>query len=193
MRTVLANLLLRQGCARRPLTAKCIAAAALLILPSLTACSGVRTSGNPDFSLGAASTYAWSPTSPSEGSNDAELPWDEFASAIGDGLRARGLEAVSAAEADVLVLLDLAIQERLKNNDPYFNLVVAERYEEGLLTLELQRRGKPEDNWIGERRHRLRTTAETFGGGLSTDWNKLDGPRDWRVAELVEQTLSRLP
>jgi len=123
----------------------------------------------------------------------AELPWDEFRAAITHELEARGLQVADTEEADVYVEATIEIEVVMQQNDPNFELYVAERYERATLALELTRAEDPDIEWSATRRQRLRYVAHTMGGLAGAQWSPVEEERHWELPDVVRSIFARLP
>ena len=160
-----------------------------------TACSSVQTTKYSDFRTSPDLRYAWSDSTPTR-TLDADgnpLPWGEFRSAIEQVLEERGLRKVDAAEASVQLDADLSVAIRTRNNDPYFNLYVAERFEEATYRIEFRSSTTNAILWIGQCGHRLRFTERAKGGATALRWTTTNQQREWDVTGAVKRILDRLP
>jgi len=157
-------------------------------------CAGVRTEGDPSFRLEAGDSHAWIDDAPSVGEpGDEGDPRSDVVRAVDAELSRRGLQRTGASEANWLVSVDLAIEEKTRWNDPYFAAYAGQRYEEGTVAIEIRDAATREIAWRGEHTHILRYTARaavTYGG---TRWGDTNEKRDWRIAEVVERILDELP
>jgi Domain of unknown function (DUF4136) len=169
----------------------------LMALASLTACKSVVA--EPEGAPVDASTYVEFDT----------FAWDDRPAAREDGKPVLD-EAVSAAvkkqveaellelgiypaerkDASLLVSQALSVRTRQRSKDPYFTFYVAERWEEGLLTLEFRDARERSLVWRGRGRSELRVTAR--GNGVtSIRYTDTDEERKWPVAEMIDSILDQ--
>jgi len=175
--------------------------AALLLL---VACSPVRVESAPAFEPAAVESYAWSEASTLPSSDLAVETQAAETSAVDDPallarartavdeeLARRGIRKVDASQAAFLVQVSLGIETKVQQNDPYYSLFVAEKYEEGRLTIRLLDRATGAPAWSGECRQRLRYVARAFGG-MTLRFEPVDEPRDWQLERMASRILSKL-
>lgn len=169
-----------------------VVAAALLLACS---CAGVKTESAEGFSLGSIQTYAWR-TEPSlvadEFTSEDEVALESVRTAVAVELEALGLtEAEQRGEADALVVVRLQVTEQLQNNDRFFSLWVAEKWEEGTVLLELQEPASRRMLWRGEVRARIRYTARTMTS-TPPRWTPTGEKRRWETNRMVRRLSSEL-
>ena len=164
----------------------------LLLLP---ACRTVTTSGSWSGGLGEGQTFSWSPGSTGGDALSASrgLPVADFRRAVAAEFTKRGLREVDPTRADVFVDVELDIELQTRFNDPYDALYVAERYEEGIFTLELRSRTSIDEAWSGETRERLRFTARSLGGLTTLEWHPVEQERTWDHADAAKRLVSSIP
>jgi hypothetical protein len=160
---------------------------------ALFACAGVSTESEGEGDLAAYRTYAWAEDVP-----DAVDPEDgdlaaRVRTAVDAALAGRGLQEVGAGgTADLGVTWSREVAERVQRNDPYYSTHVAEKYEEGTLSVELVDAQTKAVVWRGLGRSRLRYTART-SGLHSAHFADTGEPRQWPVDDMVHAIFARLP
>lgn len=186
----------------RPRRVPAIAAVLLATLPAAllpSACSSVRVQGDPDLVLHEGDGYAWSGTMPDPqpegdgGGNGDGVPWRAFVDAVDAELAGRGLRSVDPAEADWRVEIDLRVALAMRENNPYFNPYVGERFEKGTLVLTVADAATGEVRWSAETERPLRDTERTMGGPTGAVWTPVDAERDWDVEDMAARVVRRLP
>ncbi len=156
-------------------------------------CSSVRVTSSPGFDFSAFDSFAWKQrpkieTAKSTPEDRAVLGRVERA--IEQKLSRLGVRETTPGQASVHVDATLGVELKIQNNDPYFALYVAEKYEEGMLRIRLLDPKSGDAIWSGEREHRLRYVSRTFGG-IKPEWHPTGEGRQWRVDQMVEQILQR--
>ena len=161
----------------------------LLLLLSMAACSSVQTAGDPAFEAYPGDRYAWS----APAFSGAGLPYHEFQAAIDDELAARGLRQAVDADADLLVRPVLGVEAKTRYNDPYFELYIADRYEEGTLGIQVLDARTASLVWSAETHLRLRFTERSMGGVSTMRWTPTGDERQWHIPDVAERLFQRFP
>lgn len=167
---------------------KALLAFAILLVGS--ACSSVQVEGDPDFALVPGSTFAWSIDR--DRPIESGVPYDEYLRAVIAEFGELEVQRATTATADYLVDLWVRVQVDVRENDPYFQLVVAEEFEEAIVRLEIHEGRSDELLWAGEVRHRLRFTRRSFGG-LPPRWEPVAEDREWFVQREIERLFGAIP
>lgn len=133
-----------------------------LLALALPACSGIGVTSDhaPGIDFAALETYAWKAPAPAEApagaASEDDLVRARIQRAVDRELAAKGLRAVPAAEASLLVLQHLRVAERYQINDPYYAYESVEEYEEGTLIIDLVDARTQKLVWRGTGESRLR-------------------------------------
>ena len=160
----------------------------LAIATLLASCANMDTQRDPNFDAASVRAFAWkSPPQVSDPTGESnERVIDDVRRTVTREFEARGIERVTAGKADVLVEVMLSVQVRLQENDPNFSLFIAEKWEEGTMTVRLLDPATDRTLWHGSCGHRLRYSARSLGGTVPT-FEPTGQRRDWRTEELVER------
>ena len=147
----------------------------------------------PGFDAAAVDTYAWSAPPRFVSTTQALDPslLERVRVAIDEELERIGTRRVDKHRASFLVEASLDLELETQSNDPYYSLYIAEKYEEGRLTVSLYDTRTSRLAWRGECRHRLRYVARTMGG-LSPRFVPTSEARDWQIEAMVERVVRRL-
>lgn len=139
-------------------------------------------------------TYAFAPRPAMSGTTAAdEQVLDRARDAADARLRAIGWQRAERSAADVLVSYRLGVEVKARTKDPYYApFYLAERYEEGQLTIALSDPHTQRTLWSGTGHHPLRVVSRGYGT-LGLTWKDADEERDWRIDEMVTQILDALP
>ncbi|MCR9244731.1 MAG: DUF4136 domain-containing protein [bacterium] len=181
----------------RPIRARHSRAAALLagaLAFLLAGCQSAWTEQASDFDFATMRSYAWrvEPTLlADERGPDDDLALKRLQQTIDSELRRLGVRPVAADQADMLVDARLTVTEELQRNDPNFALYVAEKYEEGGVSIEFLEPGTNRSLWFSQSRARLRYTARAVGSFAPT-FSKTDEERVWQVEPMVRKLLRPL-
>ena len=111
--------------------------------------------------------------------------------AVDRELAALGVPRAPSGEAAVLISYDLVVEEKHRNNDPYFDVHVAERYELGTMSVSIRDGASGEILWRASGTSELRTSAVVVGP-LAPKLEPTDHARDWRVDEKVGAIFAEL-
>jgi len=169
-----------------------IARATLVLAGLLLAgCARVRVESRTydRVAVEALETYAWE-TRPLEQVRDEVET--RLRRAVDEGLAARGLREAGAGEADAHLVRDVTFEIETRTADPWFWYAYADRYELGVLFLELSDAATGEPLWTGTARDRLRKVAQTIGT-LDVRFADVERAREWPVGAMVEALLEELP
>lgn len=164
--------------------------ALLVALLAAAGCASIEVEAQQLGPLDAASYRTWDWIDASSTASPA--PIAELRSAVERELSARGLQRLTAPEVDLLLDLDVSVETRTRQQDPYFNMYSVVRYEVGTLTLEVWHPESGELLWTGSGQSELRITAVPESS-MSTRLVDTDSPRDWKVARKVSKLLNQLP
>jgi len=178
---------------RRNPSAHGIRALSLGLLTLVASCSSVEIEGAPRFRAHPGDRFAWSAPPPEGAEGAQDLPLKEVREAVERALVERGLVVSPLEEALLFLRTRATVDVVLRENHPYYDMNVAERFEDGTLAIELRDRESGELLWRGSNTRRLRTVETTMGGAAATTWTRTDEVRDWPIEEEVERILDRLP
>ena len=176
----------------RPLTYGLLLAAALCT----AACSGVTVKAEEGEAAADAKydTYAVVPTVPPAdlaGTVVRELVLRQrMERAIDDQMAGMGIRRIPASAADLHVSFHTSIEMGEEKVDPYFTQHSTQRFETGVLRIDVFDRESGQRVWRGEGRTRLRETE--FGYGIDKLQYKPTGEeRNWRVQTTVKSVLAK--
>lgn len=169
--------------------------AAFAVLAGLLAgCSSVKTKTEGGFAPGVGATYLWvdeGDPSPAVAGLGKDVPWEALREAFDAGLQGRGLVKAEGSEANLKAQMFLGFEIVTRQNDPYFEFYIADRYEKVSLILVLS---DSEDGiWSGRDEHKLRYVEHALGGVIGENWIDAEQPRDWTVDEFVEGIIESVP
>ena len=77
--------------------------------------------------------------------------------------------------------------------DPNYSVYASEQYEVATITLEVYQRAARKLVWADQETLPLRTVARRFGRRLAEDWSETGDERRWRVDDMVDALVGRLP
>ncbi|MGC6489475.1 MAG: hypothetical protein ACON4Z_17650 [Planctomycetota bacterium] len=164
-----------------------------LALALLASCAGApRGVVDPGFDFGDVVSYAWKEAPRfAAGADDGELR--AFERRVERVLERRGIGLVEKRRAQVLLSGAIAIEERERQLDPNYSVHSAEKYELAVMTLEVYDRRRRALVWADDEPLPLRTVGRRFGRRLVEDWTPTGDDRRWRVDDMVDALLARLP
>lgn len=161
-------------------------------------CSGieVETQSAEDVDLSRFATYAWNPE-PNRfapevlGEEDLALR-TAIQQRVDAGLARRGYRKTGLFEAQMILDSAVSIDLRQSTRDPYFSTYAVEQYEEGKIALVVLDKETRRALWNGSATRNLRVLAR--GVGLQrVQLVPTEETRDWRLDEMVEKILARIP
>ena len=165
--------------------------AVLFLATGLASCSTVQTTQSPDYDFRDVRSYAWraEPSTAMSARSDDD-PWllARLKHATEREFSRHGVRQAPQDEASIWVEATLEVSTAQQNNDPYYSLHVAERYEEGWIVIEFYDPATQELLWRGELAHRIRYTERSFGG-LAPEFHPVAEPRNWLIEEIVERVM----
>jgi len=129
---------------------------------------------------------------PEQGSESLAELFRDIRLAVDENLAGRGLALELPERADVLLAQHVRIDRRVRNNDPSFGIVLAERVEEGTLTLEVTDRVTGELLWSGTGWLDLRIVARAMQPS-GTQLVAISRERDWKLPDTVGAILAEFP
>ncbi|MEQ8765366.1 MAG: DUF4136 domain-containing protein [Planctomycetota bacterium] len=178
--------MLRASVSRQGSTCAWIALACLSL-----ACSGTRveTQSTEGVQFGDSETYAWMV----EDAERDEVLALRVRQAVDQQLRELGWQQVDPEEAEVLVSQRTAIEERVEYQDPYYDTFVAEKYEEGEITIWLFDARTKARLWRGTGAAKLRKVARAVGLNEHQYAAVPREERAWPIATIVRDILTELP
>jgi hypothetical protein len=165
-----------------------------LLAITLAGCAGGPGPAS-DFDFGGVTTYAWKePASFGRGATDGEQgELADFERRVQRMLERRGIELVAKDRAQILLSGQILIDERTHELDPNYSVYSAERFEVAILSLEVYDRKNRKLVWTDDEESRLRTTGRRFGRRLVEEFSATDEVRRWRIYDMVDALLARLP
>lgn len=166
-----------------------------LVAAMAASCASVKIEGDADFRVEGGDTYYWDfpLVSDPSGLGQPGLPWDDFSNAIESELSLLGVERAPRAEARWRLRLDLDVEVKYQNHDPYYSLYIAEKYEDGSVSLEWIDPSTGLTAWRSVSRHKLRDLERTMGGPVVHHWTPTGDPRDWHIDDVVTRILESVP
>jgi len=170
------------------------AALSLLAAGLVAACAATRVeTGLDDPDPRPVRMFAWSPVPVTMATADPDVPRDaEVQAAVELGFASQGLSLAGADDADVLVECEVSLATLERDNDPTYTFPIRERYETGMLTIDLLHPQTRERLWHGSASHRIRDVAHV-SGVVGPRWVELSDPREWRLDELAARIAELVP
>jgi hypothetical protein len=167
--------------------------ALLVVSLLLSSCYSLTTERLPGFDPRTVTNYAW--IDPPKLEAAETTPEDQEALntlryALDRRLAAAGIPAVGLGEAVVLLRASLRAEPRTEGRDPYFASYSAERFEVGILEVELTDPGTGDLLWSGECSHRIRTVA--WASGTSGRYVPTGERRNWQVEDMAREIVGAL-
>jgi|GEM_PF-3155693 len=169
--------------------------AALAVATFGFGCANVRTVAAPGFAIEEGSTYAWVAVPILEAGSlalDDEALLDDLRAVVDARFTELGLVRRPRGSADYELRARVRIDKAQRDLDTEFSMYVAEQYEVGSLTLELDRAGDPAQHWEGTATEELRLVAVVSGGVIATR-TFTDEEREWDLEGLVRDIAAHLP
>lgn len=138
-------------------------------------------------------TFAWDDRPPAaltgRGIKDAAMSL-ETRQAVEAALGRLGIYPSERRDASLLLSEGLSTRIRQRSKDPFFTFYVAEKWEEGYLTLEFRDARGGDVIWRGLGRSELRVVAR--GNGVNRlRFTATDNERVWPVEEMIESILDQ--
>ena len=165
-----------------------------LLACAVTGCASNRGVLDPDFDFAGITSYAWR-DAPSYAGGSTDHPGElaDFERRVQRVLEERGVQLVAKSDAQVLLTGVLSVVRRVEQSDPNFTNWTTTEYEVGTMTIEVYDRQRRKRVWSDELSRRLRDTARAFGGRLGNPMVETGERRDWRIYDMVDELLARLP
>lgn len=154
-----------------------------------SSCQSVQVASQvaPHFDQSMGSTFAWD-LSMGGRSTETNVPAGELdpriRRAIGSCLADLGILETDPAQAELWVSYRLAVEQRTRRNDPYFEFAAAERYALGTLTIKLLDVESMDNVWVATGTAELGRT-DTVSGPIGAQWAQLPEPLEWPVERMV--------
>lgn len=174
-----------------------LASVITFLLLGLGACSSVRTESdldpvNPDDYV-AFDTFAWATTPPTEVTgkrvSDPQMSLG-VRKAVEEALGRVGIFKSERRDASLIVSEGLSSRIRQRSKDPFFTFYVAERWEEGFLTLEFRDARGDDLVWRGIGSSELRVVAR--GNGVNrVRFTRTDNERAWPLDAMIDSILDQ--
>jgi len=148
-----------------------------------------------DYHFGEVDSYAWKEppgfASGTDVGQSGELA--DFERRVERRLERRGIDLVPKDRAQIVLSGQIRIDTRTHELDPNYSVYSAERFEVAILQLQVYDRAERRLVWSGEEEQRLRTTGHRFGRRLVEEFSDTDEPRQWRIYDMVDKLIDRLP
>lgn len=162
-----------------------------LVLVGCTGAPGAST----NFDFGNVTTYAWKePPTFARGTTDGENgELADFERRVQRVLERRGIELVAKDRAQILLSGQILIDNRTHELDPNYSVYSAEQFEVAILSLEVFDKKNRSLVWTDDEERRLRTTGRRFGRRLVEEFSETGEERKWRIYDMVDELLKRLP
>ena len=162
----------------------------------MTACVGGHPQLlDPDFDFGDVVSYAWKEAPRFDGGmaegEDDELR--DLERRVERDLERRGIRLVAKERAQIVLSGTIAVETRERPLDPNYSVYASEQYEVATITLEVYERAARKLVWTDQETLPLRTVARRFGRRLVEDWSETGDERRWRVDDMVDALVGRLP
>jgi len=150
---------------------------------------------DPDFDFGDVVSYAWKEAPRFDGGmaegEDDELR--DLERRVERDLERRGIRLVAKERAQIVLSGTITVETRERPLDPNYSVYASEQYEVATITLEVYQRAARKLVWADQETLPLRTVARRFGRRLVEDWSETGDERRWRVDEMVDALVGRLP
>ena len=152
---------------------------------------------DPDFDFGGVVSYAWKEAprfaAAATATDGEEDELRDFERRVERVLERRGIGLVPKERAQIVLSGSVGVETRERPLDPNYSVYSAEQYEVATITLEVYDRRRRELVWADDESSPLRTVGRRFGRRLVEDWAPSGEERRWRIYDMVDALLARLP